>query len=409
MTDLDTTIEADPAGLRAVAAWLRSGSGDSIGGAVSALDYARADRGEWSGDAATAFRGRMGGVLATAEDARATVDHAAAGLERFADSVVDLQRRVDNLRSAASAAGLRVTPTSVVCPAPAAPVPDRPGADATSGEVRAFQQATAARAIALDRQSAFEEACAEMAAVLADLLAAEVDLDRVNAAVQTLAVPFLDFVTGAGISGVVGSAEAAMRGTARMLRDQARSALAETTRPGAARFPGLFYDDLDRAAELTTRSQAVVDDAARLARAGKAGGAIVGGVLTGVSIYTDIQAGESVAQATTSNVVGFGASVAAGAGVGMALGTVFPGVGNVVGAVAGAAVGGVVGIFTSGAVDSLFENGWDVGEAFANGARDVWDTGAAIGELGAQGAVAVGDAVQAVGDGLSDAWESIFG
>lgn len=128
-----------------------------------------------------------------------------------------------------------------------------------------------------------------------------------------------------------------------------------------------------------------------------------------VSIYTDIQAGESVAQATTSNVVGFGASVAAGAGVGMALGTVFPGVGNVVGAVAGAAVGGVVGIFTSGAVDSLFENGWDVGEAFANGARDVWDTGAAIGELGAQRAVAVGDAVQAVGDGLSDAWESIFG
>ncbi|NKY08878.1 hypothetical protein [Cellulomonas hominis] len=112
----------------------------------------------------------------------------------------------------------------------------------------------------------------------------------------------------------------------------------------------------------------------------------------------DIQVGESVAQATTSNVVGFGASVAAGAGVG-----------NVVGAVAGAAVGGVVGIFTSGAVDSLFENGWDVGEAFANGARDVWDTGAAIGELGAQGAVAVGDAVQAVGDGLSDAWESIFG
>ena len=152
-----------------------------------------------------------------------------------------------------------------------------------------------------------------------------------------------------------------------------------------------------------------MDDAARLARAGKAGGVIVGGLLTGVSIYTDIEGGESVAQATTSNVVGFGASVAAGAGVGMALGTVFPGVGNVVGAVAGAAVGGVVGIFTSGAVDSIFENGWDIGEAMVNGGRDLWDTGAAIGELGAQGASAVGDAVQAVGDGLSDAWESIFG
>ena len=380
-----------------------------MGSAVNALDYVAADRSDWAGEAADAFRARMDALLVLAEDARDSVDAAASGLEHFASVVADLQRRVDLIRQTASAAGLTVTATAVVRPLPAGPLIEQPGAGAASSVVRAYHQAGAARAAALGRQSAFAQACTDMAAVLDDLAAAELDLERASAAVRTLMVPVLDFVTGAGISSVVGNAEAAMRGNGRMLLEQARSALAETTRPGAARFPGLFYDDVDRASQLAARSQSVVDDAARLARAGKAGGAIVGGVLTGVSIYTDIEAGESVAQATTSNVVGFGASVAAGAGVGMALGTVFPGVGNVVGAVVGAAVGGVVGIFTSGAVDSIFENGWDIGEAMVNGGRDLWDTGAAIGELGAQGASAVGDVVQAVGDGLSDAWESIFG
>lgn len=67
-------------------------------------------------------------------------------------------------------------------------------------------------------------------------------------------------------------------------------------------------------------------------------------------------------QAVASGGAGFLASVGAGAATGAVIGSFvpIPGVGTAVGAVIGAGVG----IFTSGAVDSLFENGPDVGEAF---------------------------------------------
>lgn len=194
---------------------------------------------------------------------------------------------------------------------------------------------------------------------------------------------------------------------------ESASARTATTLPGAASTPNLFYDDLDRAGRLTAQSQAVTDDAARLVRAGKAAGWIVGGALTGVSIYQDMQAGESTAQAVTSNGVGFFAAAAsgaaAGAGIGTLIGTVLPGPGNAIGLVAGAVIGGAVGIVTSGAVDSIFENGWDVGAALENGWNDLADTGMAVGDLAVQGWTAAGEAISAAGDGLSDAWDSIFG
>ncbi|WP_158372650.1 hypothetical protein [Cellulosimicrobium cellulans] len=409
MSDLDTTLEADPAGLRAIAAWLRAGSGDSIAYAASTLGSAREDSGDWTGDSATAFRGRMGSVLATTDSARSSIDEAAGGLERFADAVAGLQLRVASLRETATGRGLGLTTTTVLRPAEPGPTPTRPGDDATPADTRAYQQASTAHAAAVSRQAAFQQASTEMASVRADLTAAELDLERVGAAVQTLLVPALDFLTGAGIQAVTDQATAAMRGHAAMLRNQAASALAEAARPGAGRFPASFYDDVDFARGSGAQAAALTDDAARLARAGKAAGAVVGGVLTGVSIYTDIQAGESVGQAAVSNVVGWGASVAAGAAIGTAIGTVIPGAGNVVGLVVGGVVGGAVGIFTSGAIDGLWENNWDVGAAFENGVRDLADTGKAVVDLAEQGAAAVGDAVSAVGDGLSDAWDSIFG
>jgi hypothetical protein len=93
------------------------------------------------------------------------------------------------------------------------------------------------------------------------------------------------------------------------------------------------------------------------------------------------------------------------AAIGTAIGTVIPGADNAVGLV----VGGAVGIFTSGAVDGLFENNRDVGAGLENGARDIIDSGKAVVDLADPGAAPVGNAASGVGDSLSDAWESIFG
>jgi hypothetical protein len=60
-----------------------------------------------------------------------------------------------------------------------------------------------------------------------------------------------------------------------------------------------------------------------------------------------------------------------------------------VGTAAGAVIGAGVGIFTSGAIDSLFENGPDVGAAAEAGWDAVADTGEAIGDA----AGSVGDAI----------------
>lgn len=57
-----------------------------------------------------------------------------------------------------------------------------------------------------------------------------------------------------------------------------------------------------------------------------------------------------------------------------------PGVGTAVGAVVGTAIGAGVAIFADGAIDSLFENGPDVGKALDEGWKSIESTGDAIGD-----------------------------
>ncbi len=111
----------------------------------------------------------------------------------------------------------------------------------------------------------------------------------------------------------------------------------------------------------------------------------VGGALAVAGVAYDIYNGKPVEQAVVSGAVGFGASVAAGA----AIGTLIPV--PVVGTAAGAVSGAVVGLFASGMVDSLYQNGTDsIGQAFDDGVKAVGDTGKTIGNL------------------AEDAWHAIF-
>jgi len=398
MTALSTTVDADPAALRAVATWLGSSLGTAVDSTDTALRYARADRGEWDGLAGDAFRSRMGQIATMATGTGAAARTAAAGVNAFASAVDAALVDVDALRSAAAGARLSLTPTSILAPPAAPPRPQHPGPLATAADLRAYANATTARAAAIGLLDAYEVASATMGAVLGRLATASATLDAVQAEVQTVTVPAIDFASGAFISAKVEQGIAALRGQSRWLLDSADTLEARAALPGAAQYPTSMYGDLDEAARLRAQALTAVDDASRLARAGRAAGAVAGVVLTGVSIYSDIEAGESTEQAVASNVAGLGASIAAGAATGAILGTVVPGLGNVAGAVIGAAVGGVVGIFTSGVVDGFFEQGPDVMGALSNGVNDVAETGEAIGGLAV-----------AAADGLSDAWGSLFG
>jgi hypothetical protein len=114
---------------------------------------------------------------------------------------------------------------------------------------------------------------------------------------------------------------------------------------------------------------------------------------TGYAIYDDIQSGESVDQAVVSNVGGFLAGVGTGAAVGAIVGSfIVPPAGTIVGAVVGGIIGAGVGMFTSGAIDHLYEN------ASAGLASTV--------EAGFQ---EIGDTFEAAGDLVSGAWDALFG
>jgi uncharacterized membrane protein len=110
-------------------------------------------------------------------------------------------------------------------------------------------------------------------------------------------------------------------------------------------------------------------------------------VVAGV-VY-DIHNGKPVEQAVVSGAAGFAASVAAGAATGAVIGTAIPVPG--LGTAAGALVGAAAGLFVSGAVDSMYQNG-------VLSVRQAWSGGEE----------ALGDTVHAVGDVARDVWDAIF-
>ncbi|WP_072804105.1 PPE domain-containing protein [Rhodococcoides yunnanense] len=159
--------------------------------------------------------------------------------------------------------------------------------------------------------------------------------------------------------------------------------LARSASPGTS--AARIYRDFDWSRTLARNA----DDVSELAKNvdGKAGRITgrLGGGLAIAGIAYDIYTGEPVDQAIVSGGLGFGAAVAAGALIGTAI--PIPIVGTAVGALGGA----VVGIFTSGAVDTLYSEGLgSVDDAIGDGAAAIADTGSAIGEL------------------VTGAWDAIF-
>lgn len=181
----------------------------------------------------------------------------------------------------------------------------------------------------------------------------------------------------------------ALRGTANYLSTQAAATLARAlSSPVVPGFRHLWYQDLDRAGQLSQNAQGMLARADDLeARAKPVGPKSisfkVGGAAALAGIGYDIYAGKDPTQAAVVGGGSFLASVGAGAAIGSLIPV--PGVGTAVGAVVGAGVG----IFVSGALDSVFEDGPDVGAAAEAGLDAVTDTGKAI-----------GGAVMSVGKGI---------
>ncbi|MCV7068248.1 hypothetical protein H7H51_25615 [Mycolicibacterium farcinogenes] len=355
---IDTKVEGDPNAVRSVANWIRSTLASKVSLTVDQLHTARTTASaDWKGDAGDAFVARLTSGTPKAEGLETAIGSSAQAIDNFATELQRAQSDMQKVRDKAAAAGLTISGFTIQDPSP----------------------------VTAEKMDAYAAALTETeAARLIEKLAGDTVK---NVWADITSKWFL--VVGDLINGVAGGLLAEthvslLNGKADFLKGEAAKFLdlAKSAPPGTP--AAQIYRDFDQSRIFAQHA----DDALKAAddakvKAGRLG-LKVGGALAVAGIAYDIAHGKDVDQAIVSGGVGFGASVLAGAAIGTAIPV--PVVGTVVGALGGA----VVGVFASGAVDSLYQNAGDVGQAIKDGFSAVGDTGEAIGGL------------------VGDAWDAIF-
>jgi hypothetical protein len=398
--DLNTEIEGEPANIRAVATWLRGGLGTGLGTLGDAVSAQRgAASGDWQGEAGTAFASRSQTLVEVADGSQGAAAKAADSVGVLASALDRAQSDMAAVRGKAGAAGLSVdgmwvrNPGSGPPSAGPSPAPDAPAADRTSWEQadQAVREHNAKVEVwngcvndANDANDAWQKALEAAAqdwhandstliGLTGQLLGASVQIELIRRATPVLTADVDEMLHRAS-----------------QLRQHAAALVDDA---GRVVDPARYYQLLDEASDLEHGHPS--------ARAGLGNWELPKGLTRGLwaidvatagfGIYSDIEDGESTAQAVTSNVVPAAASIlagtASGAAIGGAVGTFIPipGVGTAAGVVVGAAVGTVVGAFTSGAIDSLWESGADSlgdwGNAAVDGVEEIGDTFSAAGDF----------------------------
>lgn len=372
---IDTELKGSPDSIDSAARWLDRTLGAAVGGGGELVATARSvASSDWDGAAATGFVSRMGVAVEKFDLVHDSVSSAARELAAYADTLRRLQARMAEIRASARAAGLTVS--AYVVEPPGAP-PTHPGPDPVG---RVSPTLVDAHAAALDafaahqaRVEAYERLAAAAAAVREELLggALAVEDEYRGLSGSGLALTALDIAGGFGV-GAVELHSTFGRGTGEGLIKQADDYIDLIKRDAS----GFGNHDLEHWDERRRVGTDMVRQADEVDRGAKVTSWKLGGALAVVGVGLDLAAGESPAQAVVSNGGGLAASVIAGAGTGAVVGSFIPvpGVGTAVGAVVGAGVG----VFTSGAIDSLFEDGPDVKDAWDAGVESLTDTGGAI-------------------------------
>lgn len=415
MMSVDTEIQGSPASVESAASWLRTSLAEELEAAGDTCHAVRASaQRSWEGVAGDEFAGIMATASRAADDLEGAAREMARDLEGFAAALRRCQGDMAEVRRTAAAAGLTVSGFLVQHPGqgPARPPDDFTG---TPTEVAAHNDRVAAYNAHQDLLRAYAAAETEAARVDRAYAAACQDLQNEyaltdHAAWVTSTAEVIGDGAAAAWADVLTRRGSRLQAQAQALLDEAERAIQdmqanpdrylrrrwfffETLDADKLRADRLVIEGkLDEATDLLSRSNAFDDvrGPGRLASAGR----VLGALGLGLGVYNDYQDGESTTQIAVSQGGSFLAGAAAGAGVGAMVGSVVPVAGTAVGAVVGGVVGAGVSIFADGAIDSLFENGPDVGAALEEGWEAIEDTGGAIAD-------GVSGAVSAVGGWLS--------
>ncbi|MBL1074296.1 hypothetical protein JK358_07790 [Nocardia sp. 2] len=365
---IDTKIDGDPASIRAVAGWLRDTLGSQL--TTSADDLAKvrnlAESG-WDGETGDAFTTMARNTCLKVDDFVIEVQGCATQLDALAGQVQQAQTEMATIRTNATTAGLVVKEQVIEAPA----------ADADQDKVTAYNTAVTDANQVRQQESFWGNTWTNMQ----------------NDVKDKWFIVIGDFVNGA-VGALILKNSSLLLANAALLSSDALKTLIEAKNAPAGTPRATLYRDVDWQRTQMLKAGEALEAAENAKAKGARIGLRVGGALAVAGIAYDIYNGKDPEQAIVSGAAGFGASLAAGmatgAGVGAAVGSIVPGAGTVAGAIAGTVVGGAVGIFTSGAVDSLYTEGFNLGAAGKAGWNAVEGTGAAI------------------GGGVSKAWNAIF-
>ncbi|MGW0178648.1 hypothetical protein [Nocardia sp. NPDC003345] len=360
---IDTRVDGDPASIRAAAGWLRDTLAGQLSISVTDLDKVRglAESG-WDGEAGDAFAAKTRNTANKANGFVTEVQKYATALDTLAGEVQQAQADMSTIRTNASNAGLTVRDQTI----------DKPsGDDATL--LAAYNTASGAAEQVRNREGFWGSTWTNMQNDVKDKWFLVIG-DMINGAAGALAVKHSSMLLQSAATASSDALKAMI---------EAKNAPAGTPRQ-------TVYRDMDWSRQQMLKAGDLLDESGNAKTKSAKIGFRVGGALAVAGIAYDIYNGKPAEQAVVSGLAGFGASVAAGAAVGAAVGTVVPGPGNLVGAAAGTVVGAAAGLFTSGAVDSLYSDGLSVGNAIDGGVEALESTG------------------DAIGGGISKAWNALF-
>lgn len=376
---IDTEITGSPASIRASAEWVGGTLRPAVGDGVDAFADARTEAGgDWRGETGAAFEGAMGRAVRTSEDLRHASGEVRTTFLDYAGALEGCQQRMEAIRADARAAGLSVAGFVVESPGSGPARPGDPPTDASQGQAESHDADVAAYNAHQDRIRAYNELVTRADEVWSDI---ERAWERVSSANRAMDGPGWAFQLS-DIAGGLGGAlmdvhVSALRGNAQYFAELSTEYLDRLRTSSAAPNAAQFYDDLEHWRSTAAGSADDLARASRLANIGRSAPVALGGALAVGGIFYDIHGPnqESAGQAVTSNLGGFAASVGTGALVGTAIG-------GPVGTVVGTVVGAGVGVFTSGMIDELWENGRDGGDAVLAGADAVVDAGEAVADVG---------------------------
>jgi hypothetical protein len=388
---IHTSIAGSAVQVQAVADWVGSSLTPAVAGYGTAfVAVRRTASAEWDGEAGDGFRAVATTIVDRSDEVEVAARDTSTAFTAYASALRTAQDRMSALRSSAAAAGLQLSPESILEPGRAPLVPARPANDdnATTAQIRAYDAAVVAHNAHAALVSRYNAAVDEVGPIVADYQAA---LDALGAfVVKTVA--WTSWVDAAVIA-TEQTFKRYLSGTrdyVANLQQSARLAEEAYLRSAGGSAEAQFQERLRAAASNQADEVARhADDlsAGRLARLFGGKLPVVGTIVTVAGIGYDVSTGTSPSSAVVGGVMG-----AVGAAGAVAL---------VSGPVGWVAVAGVVGGVAVGMGAQWMWENWvpdDFRRKVDEGITDAWNatTGA------------VSDGWDALTGGVSDAWEAIF-